>query len=246
MFQVACIVDPGANRAQNDDRAAVNGAVIAEGPFMDNNAASCLAVVCDGVGGRAFGGEAADIAAEIFSRLGGVKLNKDIIDGFIRSANEAVVAVQRTDSRHAHMATTIAGLYVNDSGYIAFNVGDSRVYRFRAPYLAQISKDHSVWQEQTDAGAAPRPEYKRVITRYLGGDYAAPEIVCGDGRALSGDLYMLCTDGVWGAISDDEIEGILSMNEGYGLDVICTLIIDTALRNGSDDNLSIIIVRRAD
>jgi len=246
MFQFACMVDPGVNRAENDDRASVNGVVVSEGLCKFNGAPDCLVVVCDGVGGAAFGGEAAYIVADAFSRLSGVKLSKEAVENYISKANEAVIAAQRADFRYAHMMTTIAGLYIRGSDFIAFNVGDTRVYRYRAPYLAQISRDHSVWQEQTDAGGTPLPEYKRTITRYLGGEYAIPEIVCGDGRALPNDVFMLCTDGVWGALTDDEIEGIITRSRGRELDRVCKRIVEAAIENGSDDNLSVILVRRID
>ncbi|MDR0312489.1 MAG: serine/threonine-protein phosphatase [Treponema sp.] len=241
MLEIACVVEAGRRAPKNDDRAAINSKLVSQGSYTESAGETCLAVICDGVGGEAFGNEAADIVTDIFSRLSETPLTIDIINEYIVKANEAVIIAQKTDSKHSKMSTTIAGLYINGDDFIAFNVGDSRIYRYRS-YIAQISKDHSVMQEQIDLGLEPKPGHENIITRYIGGKHAIPEIVDGTGRVFYNDVYVLCTDGVWGVLEDNDLEDILSQDSKT--EKACQALIDLALQKGSTDNLSAIIVRR--
>lgn len=242
MLDIACAVDPGVGTRGNDDRALVNGEVVRSGFYSEAADARCLVAVCDGVGGEAHGDEAAEIVARGFSCLNGVQLSKEEIADSIARANEEVMAAQKTDASRAKMATTIAGLYIAGNDCIAFNVGDSRVYRFRAPYIAQLSIDHSLKQERMDLGLDVRPEQEHVITHYFGGPRAIPEIVDGTGRVFEHDIYVLCTDGIWNVVDDGDFEKALAAGETA--EETCRKLVELAVRRGSDDNMSIIIVRR--
>lgn len=240
MLEIACLIDKG-KRPYNDDRAAINSHLVSIGSYSETTEGSCLVVVCDGVGGEKFGNEAAEIVTDTFSRLSGNQLTVEIISEYIKKANEAVIAAQKKDIEHSKMATTIAGLYINGDDFIAFNAGDSRVYRYRS-YISQISKDHSLWQQQLDLRLTPTQGQESVITHFIGGNQAIPEIVEGTGRVFENDIYILCSDGVWGALEDEDFEKILKQDKKT--EEMCRCIIDLALQKGSDDNLSIIIVRR--
>jgi len=242
MLEIACMVDPGIKKPANDDRAVVNSTLVPQNSHTETVEKMCLVAVCDGVGGEAYGNEAADIVVDIFSRLSGTPLTVDIINEHITKANETVIAAQKTDLKHSKMSTTIAGLYINGDDFIAFNVGDSRIYRYRSPYISQVSKDHSIRQEQIDLGLEPKPGQECVITRYIGGKNATPEIIDGIGRVFDNDVYILCSDGVWGVLTDDDFENLLS--QGLSVEKSCEMLISLALEKGSKDNLSIIICRR--
>jgi len=242
MISIACRVEAGVRGPANDDRAAINHVLIREGSCKQESGSPCLLIVCDGVGGEAHGDEAAEIAADYFSRLSGMEMSRARVEEHVTKANEAIITAQRRDHRRARMATTIAGLYLSRDDYIAFNAGDTRVYRFREPYLSRISTDHSVRQEQIDLGVEPKRGQENMITRYLGGGFAVPEIVEGNGIVHAGDMFVLCTDGVWGALENEDFEHILANHDE--LDIMCGELVDLALKKGSTDNLSIIIARR--
>jgi len=225
----------------NDDRAAVNSTIITDGAYAETAETSCLAVICDGVGDGQYGNEAAEIVTDIFSRLSGTHLTADIIIEYVATANDAVINAQKSDFKRSKMSTTIAGLYINEDDFIAFNVGDSRIYRYRS-CISRISRDHSLKQEQIDLGIEPKPGQENVITRYIGGTRAVPEIVDGTGRVFKDDVFIICSDGVWGALDDDDFERILSQEDGG--DEVCRTLIDLAFQKGSKDNLSVIIIRR--
>jgi len=240
MLEIACLVEPG-RRLINDDRASVNKKLVSKGFYSETTEKACLAVVCDGVGGEKYGNEAAEIVTKTFSKLDIGKLSIDSIKNNIVKSNNAVIKAQKTDVNHSKMSTTVAGLYINENDLIAFNVGDTRIYRFRS-YLSQISKDHSIRQEQIDLGLKPKQGQENVITRYIGGAHSSPEIIEGPGRVFINDLYVLCTDGVWSVLGEEDFEKLLSSTEN--LKKTCQAFINLALKNKSEDNLSIIIVKR--
>jgi len=225
MLEIACMVDIGI-RPKNDDRAAINSHLVSNGIHTETIDISCLVVVCDGVGGYPYGDEAAAIVTEIFASIADNQLNTEIINEYIIKANEAVITAQKTDANHSKMTTTIAGLYINGDDFIAFNIGDSRIYRYRS-YISQISVDHS---------------QNNQLIYYIGGNQAFPEIVEGTGRVFENDIYILCTDGVWGVLEEIDFEKILSAYEKS--EDACKALITLAIEKGSKDNLSIIIVRR--
>lgn len=242
MLEIACLVSAGIKSPKNDDKAAVNTELISEGSYSETCEKKGLFVVCDGVGGEAFGYEAAEITTKIFSAITNSEITIDVIKENIKKANEAVLSAQKKDTAHSRMCTTIAGLYINDNNFIAFNVGDSRIYRYRNPYIMQLSTDHSVWQEQISLGLKPRQEHKSTITRYIGGTSYEPAIVDGKDKCYMNDIFVICSDGVWGVLEHDDFENALSIDKP--LNEICNILIELSLQKGSDDNLSIIIVRR--
>jgi len=242
MLEAACLVEAGVKSPKNDDRVAMNSELIAEGSYSTTCDNHGLFAVCDGVGGKPFGYEAAEIATGMFSGLSGRELTTETIQEYIVKANEAVLTAQKKDSFHAEMLTTIAGVYINGDDFIVFNAGDSRVYRYRNPYIMQLSTDHSVWQEQIDLGYEPKPKQRNEITHYLGGTSYEPAIVDGKGKVFENDMFVICSDGVWGLLEFCDFENVLSSDKS--LSEMCKNLVDLALKKGTDDNLSIIIVRR--
>lgn len=244
MLEIACLVEAGVRAPKNDDRAAVNSELIAEGAYSATCENKGLFIVCDGVGGEAYGNEAAEITTGIFSGISNLELTVDIIKENIQKSNEAVLAAQKKDAARSRMSTTIAGVYIKDDDFIAFNVGDSRIYRYREPYIMQLSTDHSVWQEQIDLGLEPKPEHRSMITHYLGGRSCEPAIVDGKEKLFENDIFVICSDGVWDLLEFCDFENALYANKP--LSEICKFLVELALEKGSDDNLSIIIVRRTE
>lgn len=241
MFDVAYRTDKGAVLDSSDDRIFVNGAVIAsgEGTFMLEE--DGLFAVCDGVGGEAHGDEAAMLAASELSNFLKLGLDQENINLYIEAANDKVIEAQRRPG-HAHMATTVAGLYVCGDDYWVFNVGDSRVYRYRYPYISLLTTDHTLVREFTDWGMSINPEQEHVITRYIGGNRAIPSIVDGRDAMGTNDVFLLCSDGAWNVVDDITMEKILASNTSAS--EMCNAIYKTALDNQSDDNISVVVVRR--
>ena len=188
----------------------------------------------------------------------------------IRAANEAIFTRARDNHLLNGMGTTLVGLVVDGSRVLVFNVGDSRCYVMRcichdpsaAPpdspdqgdqagscaeicRLHQISLDHSLVEEQVRMGRMTHEEalhanYRNVITRALGTQPTVePDIF--ELQALPGDVFLLCSDGLTGEISDEMIETILAME--LPLDELCVHLIEAANRAGGHDNITCALVR---
>lgn len=242
MYQIACRVDAGVSDHGNDDRAFVNGKVISAGYLELNDAEYVSAGVCDGVSGESFGYEAAEIVANFMAERKPQQVSSELVTELVSSANALIKQKQMEDLSRWHMASTIAGIIVNGENMLAYNVGDSRVYRYRAPYIAQLTKDHSVAEELKSFEIEVNARQKHIITRCLGGGDARPSIFEGIGRSFDEDVYLICSDGISDVVSYEEFESVLHTADS--LKVACDLIIQMAINNGSEDNLSIVISRR--
>lgn len=242
MWEVAYISDKGTVQETNDDRILVNKNIISSGKHKDVFEDSYIVVLCDGVGGEKYGNEAAEIVVHEFAKIHADQLNAKNIHHYVEQVNEKVTSAQRIDPEHAQMATTIAGVSINGYDFLVFNVGDTRVYRYRNPYISQLSTDHSLAHENNIIGVETKTDLKHVITHYIGGDRASAAVVDGTDSIGSDDMFLLCSDGVWEAVTDIELESILSKN--ISVDDMCQRIFDLAVENGSEDNISLVVMRR--
>lgn len=245
MIGYAAITDTGICR-KNDDRVMVNGEIIAAGSMNGIVETAVIATVCDGVGGYSFGDEAAEIASRIFAGLNGMPLTQSSIEGAVSDANASVLAAQGKDREHGNMSSTVAGLYIDGGDFIAFNVGDSRIFRQRNSYLSQLSVDHTFSQESIDLGLfgskseiAEKDRHK--ITRCIGDQRRCqPSAIVGQNRVFEGDVFLICSDGLSDVVSNDAIENIL--NEQIELPERCQKLLQAALQNGSRDNISVVLL----
>jgi protein phosphatase len=146
------------------------------------------------------------------------------------------------------MGTTIAALLVCGQRAVVAHVGDSRVYRLRAPLLELLTEDHSLFNELVRAGTLDpdHPEdfaLGHVITRALG---TAPTVEV-DARLVQvepGDTFLLCSDGLHGAVPHREILGILLEHER--LDEAAHRLVARANDRGGPDNVTCVLARRAE
>jgi protein phosphatase len=126
------------------------------------------------------------------------------------------------------------------------HVGDSRAYLIRAGNLSRITNDHSWVFEQVQAGMLTEAEAEKhplrnVITRALGGALSVtPD--ASEVETRSGDVYLLCSDGLTGMVPEDEIRDIVDKNTD-DLEKACQVLIDTANERGGLDNVTAILVK---
>lgn len=242
MYQITCLIDAGAGNHGNDDRCYIGNSFVSDGLLELDDQPYAFAGVCDGVGGEAFGNEAAEAVARYMASQCSPNMQPEIIEGLIEKANQIVLRLRQQDSAHSQMSSTIAGIVVDGDNMVAFNVGDSRVYRYREPYIARLSKDHSAVETARDLGLEPKPGQEHVITEYLGSPSHKPNIFDGTGRAFEDDVYLLCSDGICDVVTCEDFETVLQ--SGQTLSKMCHSLVDLAMKKGSEDNLSVIIVRR--
>jgi serine/threonine protein phosphatase PrpC len=143
------------------------------------------------------------------------------------------------------MGTTLVVAVFRDNRLMVGHVGDSRAYRLRAGRLQQITRDHSLLQEQIDAGLIT-PEQaafsanKNLVTRAVGvEDTVLLETHQHD--VVPGDLYLLCSDGLSDMLDDAAIGELMAAHES--LETGCQALIRAANEAGGKDNISVVLVR---
>jgi serine/threonine protein phosphatase PrpC len=145
------------------------------------------------------------------------------------------------------MGTTLVVAVFHDNKVTVGHIGDSRMYRLRGEDFQQITRDHSLLQEQIDAGLitpeqARHSQNKNLVTRAVGIDAeVAAEIH--DHEVLPGDVYLLCSDGLNDMVEDDEICNDAWAHLSANLDLCATQLIQMANDNGGRDNVSVILVK---
>ncbi len=151
---------------------------------------------------------------------------------------------QRNYPEGTGMGTTVAGLWIAGQKQKAtvFHVGDCRIYRFRNGELHQLTRDHTLYQEWQDRGGAGNPPRKNIILRALGPrgsvkpDVAQVEFV-------SGDKILICSDGLTGMVSDQQIEQIFRHTEQHSLETTARCLIQLANEYGGADNVTVVIAQ---
>jgi len=231
------------------------------------SAEECLFVVCDGMGGAAAGEVASRMAVDtMLNSFGGPSHAPALHDtadvkhhpsengvrGQLRDAvddaNHLVYSRAAKDSRLHGMGTTLVALLAQGKDIWVVHVGDSRCYRYRDGVLEQLTCDHSLVDEQVRLGQLTREEADRsplrnVITRAVGSQRSvAAEIR--QVEAASGDIFLLCSDGLTRELPDPRIEGLLK--KATNLDVLCKQLIEAANDAGGRDNVTCIVVRVTD
>ena len=257
MLHCAALIDKGAVRSTNEDRAFVNGIILDVGlrSFSFTNDDSGFFIVCDGVGGEHGGEVAAEIALNRFNTfinsnwyLENKKLEPEDISKVIEAANEDILAAQRENTELSKMATSIAGVYFYEDDYIVFNAGDTCVHRFRMPYIATLSTLHTLAEELLEIGViSARDEanrtQKNTLTHYLGStSKEISKAAFGNGKILGNDIFIISSDGLFGGIDEKELEHIMKM--GKPLEETAKILVESAMKNGSADNISVILVQK--
>jgi protein phosphatase len=236
-LEVWCKSDKGLRRDSNQDS------------FLINRDLG-LFVVADGMGGHQGGEVASSMAVKTLENfiLNNHHLYSNPRDllakAYLESCNRIFDTSHNESPELMGMGTTMIALYLVGNNIYLCNVGDSRIYLFRKPYLWQITEDHSLVNEQLRAGLISEDQVKsfigkNVITRSVG--YEQDVIVDIIERPLSsGDSFLLCSDGLSGMVADTGIENLLNKVESASVVDSC---ISSALAAGGDDNVTVMFVK---
>ena len=244
---VAGISDKGCVRERNEDSVSVHES----GEIL---------LLADGMGGHERGAEASRIAIDTFSGQVTPELIKSqmtevtaaagvptqyasihtIISRAVGKTASTIADINNELNLERYMGTTIVGVVIVDEEVFWFHVGDSRVYRFRDSKLEQLTTDHSAYEDWKKAGSHGTAPGKNLITKAIGiNPFVEADIEYGEKK--SGDLYLLCSDGLSDMISDEEIEEIL--NSESDIPEKTNLLFNAALSAGGKDNVSIILCK---
>lgn len=163
----------------------------------------------------------------------------------VRHAGAEIYSLARIDPALNGMGTTLTAVVVNGDRVHVAHVGDSRCYLWRKGRLQQLTEDHSLIAEQIKAGAISEKEAKQsrlrhVITRSVGFERHA-EMEIRSVAAVEGDRLLLCTDGVFGLITDVELQDMMAGE----LEALPAQLIALANERGGDDNITAVVARLA-
>lgn len=240
----AGLTDVGRERAHNEDRYIVV-------PELN------LYVVADGMGGHQSGEVASRLAANTIAsyfRNGDTSKSKRTLADRLRSAvstaNAKIYARADDERTYRGMGTTVvAAVFSSVEGmFYVGHAGDSRCYRVREAKITQLTRDHSLVADallerpdltESDLAYLPR----NVITRALGMGPTV-EIDMRTDRTQVGDIYLLCSDGLHGLVSDAEILEIVTKHSA--LHEACEKLVERANENGGKDNITAVLVRIED
>ncbi len=215
-------------------------------------------VVADGMGGHGHGEVASRIAVETIrqalsqpgSLAGGqgetveLKRHSQLLKAAVGRAHKKVVQAVQQDSALAGMGTTVVSFMLEEAVGAIAHVGDSRAYRFRGGVLELITEDHTWVNEQVVAGYLSEDQarahpLKSVVTRAIGGD-GEIEVDVREIDVRSGDLFLLCSDGLTTMLSDEEIHSNLNLEEP--LERLCTKLVEAANVRGGLDNVTVVLL----
>lgn len=222
-----------------------------------------LYVVCDGMGGHASGEVASAMTTEEFHAFiadradgdmalpykgePGATLGELIVSNAIQHANDKVFVAGMRDPKLEGMGTTVVAICEHEDHLIMAHIGDSRIYRARDGAMEQITRDHSLLNHKIDLGELRTQEeidnFKQgnVIVRAIGlKDYVRPETAMH--ARVSGDLYLLCSDGLSDMVDDWSIENVLLANPD-DLDEAASILVRMANERGGKDNITVVLVR---
>ena len=235
--------DTGRARSNNEDSVALD-------------AASALAVLADGMGGYNAGEVASSMATGFIKtelgrwlqEAGANAADSEVrraMDICVDNANRAIFNAANANPQYAGMGTTLVVALFRGTRVLIGHVGDSRAYRLRGGRLMQMTRDHSLLQEQIDAGLitpeqASFSSNKNLVTRAVGvEDTVLLEIH--QHEVHPGDLYLLCSDGLSDMLDDETLSQLL---QGYDeLEEAGNALIAAANEAGGKDNIAVILVR---
>lgn len=247
-IEIVAKTDPGMVRSHNEDS-------------VFGNPHRGLVILADGMGGYNAGEVASGMATTVLSteleaafaarapdtpEADGRSYAQAAILERVAHTNAAIFNAAASQPQYAGMGTTLVLALFHDDRLTAAHIGDSRLYRLRGEAFAQLTRDHSLLQEQIDAGMitaeeARHSQNKNLVTRALGVDPQV-ETEIHDHEVLPGDIYLLCSDGLNDMVEDEEIALTLQAL-GANLELAATQLIQMANDNGGRDNVSVILVK---
>ncbi|XAH23288.1 Stp1/IreP family PP2C-type Ser/Thr phosphatase [Xylophilus sp. GW821-FHT01B05] len=242
-YQFHALSDTGRVRQNNED------AVL-------HDAALGLALLADGMGGYNAGEVASGIATHsvhaAFGRwrqaqpgMPSVRELRRAMQRCVADANFAIVEAARGHPEYQGMGTTLVLAVFLGRRVLVGHVGDSRCYRLRGGQLRQLTRDHSVLQEQLDAGRIRREDaaaaaFRNLVTRALGVE-AEVRLDLSDHAVEPGDRYLLCSDGLSDMLDDPAIGRLLASDLPMGGSA--EALVRAANAAGGRDNVSVVLIQ---
>jgi len=206
--------------------------------------------VADGMGGASAG----EIASQLFVNQATLSISKPskdheeasrLVKEIFWKANSIIREHAKSNPSHSGLGCTAEVLSFYPNGYLLGHVGDSRTYLFRKNKLKQLTKDHSLVRQQLEQGLISLEEaqshpMRNVILRAVGvQEELAVDLIKGSYK--SGDMFLLCSDGLSDMLSDSVIAKVLLLQ--LPVAELCAKLVDMANQAGGRDNITVIVIR---
>jgi protein phosphatase len=235
--------DPGLSRANNEDAVAFD-------------AATQLCILADGMGGYNAGEVASSMAVSFIqsemtrwlSQARHQALPQQVrraLEICVQNTNTSILRSAQANEHYAGMGTTlVVGVFLS-AHLVLGHIGDTRCYRLRQGVLSQITRDHSLLQEQLDAGLisieeAANSTQKNLVTRALGVEENVT-LEVNEHDVQADDMFLMCSDGLSDMVGDPEIREVLLTQPS--LEGMAQRLIEVANASGGRDNISVLLVR---
>lgn len=211
-----------------------------------------FALVCDGIGGNKAGevasGEAIKYALESFNNSGPFTDDESVkkyLRNLLKGINEHIYKLSNSYYQYRGMGTTATGLLISSQGSYCINIGDSRVYGFKNHKIFRLTEDHTLVNELLKNGEISYEESLNHPKRhYLMKAVGIWEEVSGDiFKVPPMDYYLVCSDGLHGYVSEEDILKIV-INDDLNILQKCKELMQKALMNGGYDNITLVLVKR--
>lgn len=248
MYYCCGITDKGI-MPHNEDAILVGQSVLTDGSIEKCMESPFILAVSDGVSGENAGELASAMCLEILRKTNDYR--RDKLEENIMAVHQKLADFSRDDSETNNMQATLCGIAVDgNDNVISFNIGDSRLYRFRAGELRQLSRDQSLVQLLYEEGEISHEErrthvHKNIIFPVLGNIKDSPKTDSFTLDSLEyGDVLILCTDGLSDYVSSADILEIMELPKN--LSVRLDMLVKKAVSNGGSDNISVVAVVRTE
>lgn len=243
--KLGSLSDIGCQRENNEDRCKYWESA----GDKDFNRKGRLAIIADGMGGYEGGQEASRIAVETVEEIyAGAATGhpQELLVAGLQSAHTRILQYATGHPALRGMGTTCTAIAVVGNHLVYAHIGDSRLYLVHTSKISRLTKDHSYVNRLVEAGiispgdAETHPQ-RNVLTAALGaGDEIVPECPQAPIALASDDVLALCTDGLWGMVTDDEIRSLASAKPPQSA---CQHLIQLARQRGGPDNITVMILQ---
>ena len=207
-----------------------------------------LFVVADGMGGHNAGEVASSLAVKAIGEFltDGAPASLNILDEALRLANDHILTVAGEKPDYTGMGTTVAAVYLRDGEAIYAHAGDSRVYLWHKGRITQLTRDDS-WVAAAmngisdDARELEQHPMRHVLTKVVG---LRPELQPSVAECpfVTGDVMLLCSDGVHGAVSEHKLGQLIASRNPIA--AVAESVVREALAHGATDNVTAVVIRR--
>jgi PPM family protein phosphatase len=243
-LSISAVSDIGCVRSNNEDMILVVDQLIRDSHCekeFTTGTKNCWIAVADGMGGHNAGEIASEfVLREISSFVDTMPANLDakdlenIITALVNNIHVRLNQLGYSEQAAKGLGTTFCGLLIYQEKVYSINIGDSRLYRYRGNCLVQLTRDHTLRNMLNDMSIPANQ-----IANSFGGGMEKIFIDFEDHteRLFTNDLLLLCTDGLNGELTDDEIENALDLQAG------CSELVNQAKEKGGRDNISCAMIK---